>query len=216
MSTNPENTQSLLCSFKVPSRHTSAVQVTVRPNKDPAKVGSCLTFPEQPIENFVGFPICNAKVKSPTDVGYAAVYGWIQMVREAPLDLESKAPSDLWEFDPIPITADSDTPFIWFGPEPQLFDAPFRSNRTEMDWTSWSFLTYIKDSVMSRSVRPILVLEWGFRINGGNVTMKALRLIDVHEAWETQREMLEKRFGSWSFEPVEEDLEVSQMSGRPN
>lgn len=212
--TTSEDSQALLCSFKVPARHTSTVQITVEPNKDPGKLGSCLLFPEQPIDAFLDFPVCNAKVKSPDDDGYAAVYGWIQMVREAPSSFKSSQSTDLWELDPIPITANIDTPFIWFGPEPQLFDAPFRANRTDMDWTCWSFLTYIEDSLMSRSVRPILVFEWGFQIQDGNVTIKSLRLIDVRDAWEQQRGMLEKMFSSWLFEPAYEDVEVSDLSGR--
>ncbi|KAG9668266.1 hypothetical protein KCU99_g6474, partial [Aureobasidium melanogenum] len=214
--TEHESTQSLHCSFRVPSRHTTTVQVTLEPNKHPAKVGSCLIFPEQPIDDFVDFPVCNAKIKATEDRGYAAIYGWIQMVREAPLSSQSTTTqtSDFWEMDPIPMTADLENPFILFGPEAQLFDAPFRSNRTDMDWTCWSFLTYIKDSLMSKSVRPILVIEWGFQIDAGNVTIKTLRLIDVQEAWEQQREMLEQKFGSWSFEPADEHLEVSQISGQ--
>lgn len=169
-------------------------------------------FPEQPMNAFLDFPVCNARVRSPDDDGYAAVYGWIQMVREAPLDFQSSQSSDLWELDPIPTTANIDTPFIWFGPEPQLFDAPFRANRTDMDWTCWSFLTYIEDALMSKSVRPILVFEWGFEIDCGNVCIKSLSLINVRDAWEQQREMLEKMFGSWSFGPVHEDVQVSHLS----
>ncbi|KAG9852610.1 hypothetical protein KCU98_g9946, partial [Aureobasidium melanogenum] len=214
--TDPEHIQSLLCLFKVPSRHITTVQVTVQPNKHPARVGSCLILPDQPINDFVDFPVCDARIKSTDDRGYAAVYGWIQMVREAPLNSESTPPetSKLWEMDPIPIIADLDSPFIWFGPEPQLFDAPFRAHRTDMDWTCWSFLTYIEDSLMSKSVRPILVIEWGFRIDCGNVTIKTLRSIDVQEAWEQQLEMLEQKFGSWSFEPVDGDLEVNLIPGQ--
>jgi len=212
--TDSGSTQSLLCSFKVPSRHTTTVKVTVEQNKHPTKTGSSLLFPSLPINKFEDFPTCNAKVASPEDRGYAAIYGWIQFVREAPLSSSSTTmPSDLWELDPIPITAHADSPFIWFGPEPQLFDGPIRANRTDMDWTCWSFLTYIKDSVMTKSVCPILIFEWGFRIESGNVTIKRLKLIDVREAWEQQRELLEQKFESWSFESVNEDVEVSQLPG---
>ncbi|KAG9959605.1 hypothetical protein KCU61_g7359, partial [Aureobasidium melanogenum] len=215
--TDPERIQSLLCSFKVPSRHTTTIQVTVQPNKHPARVGSCLILPDQSINNFVDFPVCNAKIISTEDCGYAAIYGWIQMVQEAPLNPEfTMDTSKLWDMDPIPITADLDSPFIWFGPEPQLFDAPFRAHRTDMDWTCRSFLTYIEDSLMSKSVCLILVFEWGFQIDRGNVTIETLRLIGVQGAWEQQREMLEQKFGSWSLEPVDEHLEVSQISGQPD
>lgn len=214
MMTGPENMQSLSCSFKVPSRHTTTVRVIVEPNKHPAKAGSSLLFPKLSISTFEGFPVCNAKIEATEDRGYAAIYGWIQFVREAPLSSPSTMmPSDLWEIDPLPITAHTDSPFIWFGPEPQLFDGPFRVNRTDMDWTCWSFLTYINDSVMTKSVRPIVVFEWGYRIDSGNVTIKTLKFIDVHKAWEQQRELLQQKFGSWSFESIDDDLTVNQVPG---
>lgn len=81
-----------------------------------------------------------------------------------------------------------------------------------MDWTCWSFLTYIEDSLMSRSVRPILAFEWGFQIDCGDVSIKSLRLIDVRDAWEQQRDLLEKKFGSWSFETAHEDVQVTHLS----
>ena len=205
--------QSLSYSFKVPSRRTATVQVTLQPNKHPTDVGSNLILPGQPLDAFCDFPVCRANVRSPKDSGYAAMYGWIQMVREAPLNPTSPTKrSDLWELDTIPILADADTPFVWFGPEPQLFDGPYRANRTDIDWTAWSFLTYIQDCVMTKSVCPILAIEWGFKIEHGNVTIKTLKLVDVNEAWELQRKMLEKKFGSWTFEPMEEHVEVKEMS----
>lgn len=206
------DTQSLSYSFKVPSRHTATVQVTVQPNKRPTDVGSNLILPEQPLEAFADFPVCRAKVRAPEESGYAAMYGWIQMVREAPLNAASSTKrSDLWELDTIPILSDADNPFVWFGPEPQLFDGPCRANRTDTDWTAWSFLTYIDDCVMTKCVCPILVFEWGFQIENGDVTIKALRRVDVHEAWEQQREMLEQKFGSWSFKSADGNLEVNEM-----
>lgn len=80
-----------------------------------------------------------------------------------------------------------------------------------MDWTSWTFLTYIPDICMSRSVTPILSFEWGFHIEGGNVAIKKLKHIDTHEAWEQQRNLLERQFPGWTFNPVNPNVEVTEI-----
>ncbi|CAD0108374.1 unnamed protein product [Aureobasidium uvarum] len=210
------HTQSLSCSFVVPRRHSTSVQITVQPNKDPVKTGSSLLFPEQPLESFVDFPFCSAKIDSPTDFGYASMYGWLQVVREAPLSSQSTTSNSAeWELDLIPVTTDLNNPLIYFGAEPRLFDAPYRAERIDMDWTSWSFLTYIPDCLMTKVVRPILAIEWGFRIERGNVTIKTLRLLDINEAWDHQRVILAREFAGWTFEPVDQDLVVDDVSERP-
>lgn len=193
--------QYLTCSFTVPGRHLTTVNITVRPNSDPARSGSCLLFPDQPPDAFIDFPACTATVTTPEDHGYAAMYGWIQFVLETPLNSPAAIdPSNhKWNHDPIPITSDLNTPFIYFGTAPTLFDAPFRTHRTDMNWTCWSFLTYITDSVMTKHVHPILGFEWGFAIEDGSVRIKVLRMVDVGEAWETQRELLEGKFDGWRF-----------------
>ncbi|KAK5125876.1 hypothetical protein LTR08_005123 [Meristemomyces frigidus] len=128
-------------------------------------------FPNHPLSTFHGFPTCTAKIQASSDVGYAATYGWIQMVREAPT--AAAAAHAKWAMDPVPILADLNTPFAWFGSEAQLFDAPSRTERGELDWNCWSFLAYIEDSLLSRAVRPIRAFEWGFRIaEGGEVSIK--------------------------------------------
>lgn len=206
--------QSLTCSFTVPGRHLSTVYITVAPNSDPTRSGSRILFPEEQPSAFIDFPTCNATITTPEDTGYAAMYGWIQFVRETPLDPANINPSiHKWQHDPIPITAGVDTPFIWFGARPELFDAPFRVNRTDMEWTCRSFLTYLPDCVMERLVHPILVVEWGFWIRGGEVRIMPLRMVDVGEAWETQRGLLEEMFPNWRFGVKEKEVVVSEMGG---
>lgn len=97
-------TQSINLTFTVPRRHPTELRVVVEPREDPEKTGYHLTFPQYPISTFADFPNITAKIHALEDVGYAATYGWVQMVREAPGE---------WEFDPIPITADLNTPFVW-------------------------------------------------------------------------------------------------------
>jgi hypothetical protein len=153
--------------------------------------------------------MCNATVTASSDYGYAAMYGWVQLVRET--SLASTAP---WEMDLIPISETLNSPLIYFGTEPKLFDAPFRIHREDIDWTAWSFLTYIPDCLMTKVVHPILVFEWGFRIEGGKVTVKTLKMVDVQEAWEVQRDLMEERFPGWSFGVVDREVVVNDVSGR--
>jgi hypothetical protein len=212
----PSNTQSLLYSFTVPGRHLSTVRVTIEPNKNPENSGSLLLFPSQQHDAFISFPVCSAIVDTPADDGYASMYGWIQLVRETALNPHTtdSTPHSQWEMDFLPITAATETPFCYFGPSPRLFDAPFRVNRTNMDWTSWSFLTYIGDCVVTKEVHPILVFEWGFRIEGGEVCIKKLKRVDVGKAWDVQRGLLEERFPGWRFGGVEGKVVRREMKER--
>jgi len=122
----------------------------------------------------------------------------------------TNAKSGVWEHDPIPITADLNTPFIYFGIAPTLFDAPVCIYRTDMDWTCWSFLTYIKDSVMTKETHPIFGFEWGFRVEDDKISIKVLRMIDVSEAWESQRDLLEDKFPSWRFGVADGEVMVKE------
>ena len=202
-----QSTRSLSLVFSVPRRRQTELRVEVKPNDDPERTGCHLLFPDHPPTTFVGFPTCNARLHARKDLGYAATYGWVQMVRDGP----TAAAALTWEMDPVPITADLNTPFVWFGPEAQLFDAPSRAQRTNLDWTCWSFLTYIEDSLMSKAVKPILAFEWGFRVEDQQVTIKLLKLLDVHEAWEQQRLLLEGKFAGWHFDSFDDSVRVEQM-----
>ncbi|KAK4954669.1 hypothetical protein LTR10_008102 [Elasticomyces elasticus] len=183
--------QILKLEFTVPDRSATHVRVSVRPNDDPDKIGQRLLFPDDNTDDFIGYPICQAKISSPESIGYAAYYGWIQMVAED---------SGAFEMDPLPITADLNTPFCFFGAEPQLFDCPSRPKEVrDLDWTAVSFLTYIEDAALTRHVRPILAFQWGFRIVDGDVRVKQLQPCNVDEAWAQQQELLQSKFVDWRF-----------------
>ncbi|KAK2782827.1 hypothetical protein FQN53_009593 [Emmonsiellopsis sp. PD_33] len=145
--------QSLVLPFCVPGRSPAYVKVAVEADCNPQEYGLDLLFPtasHQP-DDFVGFPLCHATVHSPVSRGYASLYGWIQLVKNTA--------QGNWELDPLPINQGLDTPFTWFGPEPQLFDAPLRVGISNLDWTARSFLVYIDDFLMSKAIGPILSFE---------------------------------------------------------
>jgi hypothetical protein len=211
MSAHPDavsDLQTIRFDFQAPHREKSTTVITVHPNTDPKKHGQLITFPDHPASDFLGFPICQARITSPQSVGYAAMYGWIQMFRHAvPPNTASETP---WQMDDIPMTAGLNTPFCWFGAEPQLFDAPSQwPEVTELDWTALSFLTYAEDALLSKNVRPILAFEWGYWIRGGVKSVKPLKVRDVSEAWEAQRSLLEAQFRGWNFKTLESSVSVA-------
>lgn len=183
--------QVLSLPFKVPGRNEALVEVVVEPCHNPQQYGLTLLFPSQPKSQLSALPICNAKIKSSVSRGYASMYGWVQIYRD-------DKTQQRWEMDPIPITQSLDTPFCWFGPEQQLFDAPARIGVSNLDWAARSFLTYIDDCLISQVVRPILAFEWGFDIHNGEVSMKALKTLEL-DAWDEQVPFFKKQFPSWQF-----------------
>jgi hypothetical protein len=79
--------------------------------------------------------------------GYAAVFGWTQMVRST-----DSAP-DRFEMDPIALYQQILTPYAFFGIRPELFDAPSRESRYDMTWEAHSFLCISPDAVLTRHVQ---------------------------------------------------------------
>lgn len=197
---DPVTTSQLLdLNFHAPGREPCTVNVTVDICKDPKKYGNHLLFPETPIHKFFGFPVTNAKVHSPKSLGYGAYYGWIQVTRDiAEIGKVSSAP---WEMDPVPVHKDCNTPFVFFGPEPQLFDMPSRTADPveDIDWEARSYLCYVDDALLTKNVRPVLAFQWGFWIVDGKAKVKKVREVDVKDAWEECRGFFGEEFPGWSF-----------------
>jgi hypothetical protein len=100
------------------------VEVVVERNDDPAAIGCELLVPGFGSEFYTGFPTCTATVRYDAQ-GYAAAFGWIQLVRSTDNQSEGKS----FEPDPLALFSELSTPFSWFGVKPTLFDAPFRFRR---------------------------------------------------------------------------------------
>lgn len=194
-----EEVQSLSLKFSLSNSRAGSVTASVKADNDPSKYGLQLIFPNRDTKIFRHFPICEATVSTVGTRGYGSIYGWIQMVRSGESSTISAAP---WEMDPIPILADLDTPFAWFGPEPKLFDAPMRIGVQELDWTCHSFLTYVEDGLMSKDVKPVLGFEWGFELHDGEPKLKVLRELQL-SAWNDQLGLLESSFTKWKFNRYE-------------
>ena len=183
--------QTLEISFELSKRRSGTVNVSVEPDADPEQNGHLIIWPDEDTSKFLGFPECHATVRTTGLKGYGSMYGWIQMVKSAASD-------DKWEMDPIPITKDLNTPFVWFGAEPSLYDGPSWWLSRDLDWICHSFLAYVGDGVISKDVTPILGFEWGYWMQVGKVYVKRLRQVDLGD-WDEQLELLKSQHEGWIF-----------------
>jgi len=136
--------------------------------------------------------VCRATVAYQAQ-GYAAVFGWTQMVRST-----DSAP-DRFEMDPIALYQQIPTPYAWFGIRPELFDAPCRDSRYDMTWEAHSFLCISPDAVLTRHVQAIAGFSWGFTINHQDITFArpaALR----PGAWDHHLDLLRTSYPGWIFD----------------
>ncbi|KAL1852047.1 hypothetical protein Daus18300_012329 [Diaporthe australafricana] len=193
-SAEPAQRQRLQAHLSVPDRGGVSVSALVRSDHDPITYGLDLIFPTTPPSTFKGFPVCEATVQTEKK-GYASVYGWTQLWRS------SKDPE--WAYDWPPAQEKLDWPFVWFGPEPRLFDGPMRIGAIQLDWTARSFLTYAGGSVMSRSVTSVFGFEWGFQVRAGTVSVKSLKKLGPAD-WNEHVGYLGGTFPTWAFETATE------------
>ncbi len=161
-------------------------------NADPASLGYSLLFDGQSAESAKGFPVCRASVAYPAD-GYAAMFGWTQMVRST----DSVEPD--FEMDPIAIYRDVSTPFAWFGFLPELFDAPSRDERHDMDWEAHSFLCVSPDAVLTPRVQAVAGFRWGFSIRDADITFARPAVLDS-AMWDNHLALLRSSHPRWTFD----------------
>jgi hypothetical protein len=168
------------------------IDISLTRNTDPGLLGYSLLTGGQPAEFARGFPVCRATVTYPAD-GYAAVFGWTQMVRS------TDGAGGGFEMDPIAIYRDVATPFGWYGLKPELFDAPSRGARYDMDWEAHSFLCVSPDAVITPRVQAIAGFGWGFTIAGGHITFTPPRALGP-EAWDGHLALLRASYPKWAFD----------------
>ena len=168
------------------------ISVSVTPNTDPGAIGYSLLSGGLPTDAARGFPVCRATIAYPAE-GYAAVFGWTQMVRST-----DSAP-DRFEMDPIALYRQVPTPYAWFGVRPELFDAPSRGSRHDMTWEAHSFLCVAPDAVLTRRVQAIAGFGWGFTINHQDITLAGPAALRP-QAWDSQLDLLRTSYPDWIFD----------------
>jgi hypothetical protein len=168
------------------------LDISLARNSDPGSLGYPLLSGGQPVEFARGFPVCRASVTYPAD-GYAAIFGWTQMVRST-----DSGRSD-FEMDPISIYRDIPTPYAWYGLKPDLFDAPSRETRYDMDWEAHSFFCLSPDAVMTRHVQAITGFSWGFTVVGTGITLVRPAVLGS-EVWNGHLDLLRASYSEWAFD----------------
>jgi hypothetical protein len=168
-------------------------RVTVRygVNDDPLRWGFGLLGLPYDIKVARGFPVIEARVKFPAE-GYAGYLGWVQGVRNTVDGSEEAAIPDL-----PPQLEDSDVPYLAFGVEPILFDAPAITKQNVV-WRAWSFLTQTPDSLMTQVVEPVCGITWGYDVRDGVVAPTEL-LPATQDDWLRLRDDLRVRLPGWTF-----------------
>jgi hypothetical protein len=170
------------------------VLARVAPNTDPLAIGCGLLDRAVSGTAASGYPVCRAEVQYRPQ-GYSAAMGWIQLVRST----DGQVPQE-YELDLLALFRHADTPYAFFGIEPELFDAPFRARRVRMLWRARSFLCASPDAVMSRIALPLCAFAWGFSIeeDGSVPNITGPEPLPV-STWAEHARLLEAAHPAWRF-----------------
>lgn len=184
------------------------VTVTYRTNEDPERWGYGVLDLPWPSSLANGLPVLEARVSSPLE-GYAAVMGWIQVVRihvsglstAIVSEAEKAPPGDHVWVDGPPQLRGLGVPFVSFGPFPTLFDAP-ASTESDIRFVADSFLTASPDALISRRSQACCGFRWGYSTGPDRKPeLLPLRLL-AEEEWTQALPILEEHFPDWKFEPA--------------
>ncbi len=184
------------------------VTVGFHGNESPERWGYGLLDLPWPTNLAADLPVIEAHVTTELR-GYAAVMGWIQLVRihvddasTSLVDDAEKAPAgDHTWVDGPPQLRGLGVPFVSFGHCPTLFDAP-ASTESDIRFVADSFLTASPDALLSRRSTAFFGLRWGY----------ATRADQPHELldpaplgpsdWAEALPILKEHYPDWTFESV--------------
>ena len=175
---------------------TGAVEFTYSRNEDATRWGYDLLGLDWDFSVAHDFPVIEGRVTFPRR-GYAGILGWVQAVDYVVTDEHGVDDAVVVTPDVAPQSRDADQPYLAFGIEPQLFDAPAFTERN-VDWNARAFLTYTPDCLMTPVVEPLCGCFWGYAIEDSVVTPKDLRPATVDD-WRTARGLLEENLPRWTF-----------------
>jgi hypothetical protein len=182
------------------------VSVSFQPNDDPERWGFGTLGLPWPNDLTVGLPVFEARTDCSLH-GYAAVMGWVQVVRihvlessRSTVDGVEKAPAGHHEWvDGPPQLRGLGVPFTSSGVRPTLFDAPV-STESDTTFLADSFLTATPDALVSRVSLPLLGIRWGYSTRTGQPTeLHEPTLLDGSQ-WVEALPLLRETFPDWQFE----------------
>jgi hypothetical protein len=186
---------------------TGSVTVSFQANEDPERWGYGTLGLTWPTELAKGLPVLEAQTECSLE-GYAAMMGWIQVVRIDVLESSQplavgvdKAPVGHHEWvDGPPQLRGLGVPFTSFGECPTLFDAP-ASTESDTTFFADSFLTTSPDALISRASFPILGIRWGYSTRAGRPhELHEPTLLDGRH-WAEASLLLRETFPDWQFTP---------------
>jgi len=176
-----------------------AVTVESNPRGDPYEVlpGALAR------EGTRGFPVSTAQIEYPRQ-GYAAAFGWIQMVKAS-----DGASTEDFGIDPIALCQNMQTPYGWFGIKPTLFDAPATLKPDDMAWICQSYLCFTPNAVVGPHVRAVAGFEWGFVVQRDRVTVRKPSSLS-EDAWNDHVPLLRTRYPELQPPPREDICYATQ------
>jgi hypothetical protein len=182
------------------------VTVELEANGDPNHWGFGVLGLPWPEHLALGLPVLEATVSYPGK-GYAAVMGWIQVVRihvsersESLVSEGEKAPvGDHAWVDGPPHLRGLGIPFVSFGLRPTLFDAPM-STESDVRFVADSFLTASPDALISRRSQPCSGFRWGYSTQAGSAAQLLSPILLNDDDWREALPILEEQFSEWSFD----------------
>ena len=183
--------QTHIIPFQVPNRNPCTAIITIKPDDNPIFHGQHLVgrYKDAATEA-VGYPILHGSISSPQSQTYAALYGWMQI---------TNAPGEEWIMDIYPPFQGLNNPFFIWGAAPTAVDAPGRTCVKDYDWSARTFLCYSPDAAMTKTVVPILAVEWGFWIKDFKPLVKQLKKLDI-KTWNGHLDLFRREYEGWTFE----------------
>ncbi len=184
-----------------------SVVASFQANEDPERWGYGVLGLTWPTELAQGLPVLTARTECSLE-GYAAVMGWVQVVRIDVLEISralvegvDKAPAGHHEWvDGPPQLRGPGVPATSFGACPTLFDAP-ASTESDTTFLADSWLTASPDALISRESFPLLGLRWGYSTRAGQPhELHEPSLLDESH-WAEALPLLRETFPDWQFRP---------------
>ena len=170
------------------------VRIDCQTNADPNRWGFDLLGLEFDTEVALGFPVVTARVSYPAE-GYLGYLGWIQVVAYTVTRGSERTTTEL--VDVPPQLLDAELPYLTFGLEPTLFDAPAFTEQN-VSWLARSFLAASPDLLMTPTVDPVCGFAWGYEITQGEVEIVPPRACS-REDWTMAKRVLQERLPGWTF-----------------
>ena len=182
------------------------VTVDFHRNENPDRWGYGVLDLPWPATLATGLPVVEAHVTTGLQ-GYAAVMGWVQVVRihvddastSLVADVEKAPAGDHTWVDGPPQLRGLGVPFLSFGQRPSLFDAP-ASTESDIRFVADSFLTASPDALLSRRSAPFFGLRWGYTTRSEQphelIEPTPLGPTDWAQALPT----LKEQYPDWTFE----------------